>query len=105
MPTKTIGGVTIDVTDDGFFTQPATWTEAMVPQLAADEGIAELTEDHWQIIKFMRAEYLEHGSGPPVRMLSKASGVGIKELYRLFPKGPAKVAAKLAGIPKPRGCI
>ena len=53
----------------------------------------------------MRSEYLEKGTGPTVRVLGKTSGVSIKELYQLFPKGPAKIAAKIAGIPKPRGCI
>ena len=77
----------------------------MVPELAAKEGIDALTPAHWQVIRFMRAEYAEHGTGPTVRVLGKSSGVSIKELYQLFPKGPAKVAARIAGIPKPRGCI
>jgi TusE/DsrC/DsvC family sulfur relay protein len=105
MPTKTIAGVTVDVSDDGFFTEPAQWTEAMVPELARTEGIDELTEDHWRVLKFMRAEYFDKGTGPTVRALGKTSGVSIKQLYLLFPKGPAKIAARLAGIPKPRGCI
>ena len=105
MPTKTIAGVAVDVNDDGFFTDPEQWSETMVPELARAEGIGELTEDHWRVIKFMRAEYFEKGTGPTVRMLGKTSGVSIKDLYQLFPKGPAKIAAKIAGIPKPRGCI
>jgi len=105
MATKAIAGVTVDVNDDGFLTDPDQWTEAMAPELAAAEGIAELTEDHWRIIKFMRSEYFAKGTGPTVRVLGKTSGVSVKELYRLFPKGPAKIAAKIAGIPKPRGCI
>jgi TusE/DsrC/DsvC family sulfur relay protein len=105
MPTVTIAGTTVEFDDEGFLVDPEQWTEAMVPELAATEGISELTEDHWRVIKFMRAEYLEKGTGPTVRILGKTSGVPIKELYQLFPKGPAKVAAKLAGIPKPRGCI
>jgi len=56
-------------------------------------------------VRFMRKAYEENGTGPTVRILGKTSGVPIKELYQLFPKGPAKVAAKIAGIPKPRGCI
>lgn len=91
--------------DEGFFLDPSQWSEAMVPALAAREGISELTDRHWQVIRFMRSEYLEKGTGPTVRVLGKASGVSIKELYELFPKGPAKVAARIAGIPKPRGCI
>jgi tRNA 2-thiouridine synthesizing protein E len=91
--------------DEGVFLDPSQWSEAMVPALAAQEGISELTDRHWQVIRFMRSEYLEKGTGPTVRVLGKASGVAIKELYELFPKGPAKVAARIAGIPKPRGCI
>jgi dissimilatory sulfite reductase related protein len=74
--------------------------------LAPEEaGIETLTPQHWQVVSFMRHEYAEKGTGPSVRALSKTSGVSIKELYQLFPKGPAKLAAKIAGIPKPRGCI
>jgi tRNA 2-thiouridine synthesizing protein E len=91
--------------DEGFFLDPSQWSDAMVPALAAQEGISALTDRHWQVIRFMRSEYLEKGTGPTVRVLGKASGVSIKELYELFPKGPAKVAARIAGIPKPRGCI
>jgi tRNA 2-thiouridine synthesizing protein E len=105
MPTRTVAGTTVDVSDDGFFTEPAEWTEAMAPELASEEGIAELTPRHWQVIRFMRQEFDEKGTGPTVRVLGKTSGVPVKELYQLFPKGPAKVAARIAGIPKPRGCI
>lgn len=91
--------------EEGFFLDPSQWSEAMVPALAAQDGISDLTDRHWQVIRFMRSEYLEKGTGPTVRVLGKASGVSIKELYELFPKGPAKVAARIAGIPKPRGCI
>ena len=95
----------VELNDEGFFVHPEQWTEAMVPELARDEGIEELTDAHWTVVRFMRNEFLTKGSGPTVRVLGKASGVSIKELYQLFPKGPAKVAAKIAGIPKPRGCI
>jgi tRNA 2-thiouridine synthesizing protein E len=105
MPTATITGVDVAVTDDGFFEDPNQWTEAMATEMAGHEGIGELTDKHWQVINFMRAEYFEKGTGPTVRVLGKTSGVSVKELYQLFPKGPAKIAAKVAGIPKPRGCI
>lgn len=75
------------------------------PDLARREGIEPVTDTHWQVIRFMRSEFLAKGTGPTVRVLGKTSGVTIKELYQLFPKGPAKIAAKIAGIPKPRGCI
>jgi tRNA 2-thiouridine synthesizing protein E len=101
----TIAETDVEVTDDGFFVDPDQWSEEMVPVLARHEGIETLTDDHWKVIRFMRAEYLAKGTGPTVRVLGKTSGVSIKELYQLFPKGPAKVAARIAGIPKPRGCI
>ena len=91
--------------EEGFFLHPEDRKEEMVPALAAREGITQLTDRHWQVIRFMRSEYFAKGTGPTVRVLGKTSGVSIKELYQLFPKGPAKVAARVAGIPKPRGCI
>jgi tRNA 2-thiouridine synthesizing protein E len=105
MPTVTYAGTAITVNAEGFFTDPAQWREDMAPLIARQEGITELSERHWQVIKFMRHEYEAKGTGPTVRVLGKTSGVTIKELYQLFPHGPAKEAAKIAGIPKPRGCI
>jgi tRNA 2-thiouridine synthesizing protein E len=105
MTTTTIAGRAIDVNDEGFFEDPSQWIEDMAPELARREGIQELSPAHWQVIRFMRQEYLEKGTGPTVRVLGKTSGVTVKELYELFPKGPAKTAAKVAGIPKPRGCV
>ena len=105
MSTTTIAATDVELNDEGFFVHPEQWTVEMAPEIARREGIDELTDAHWSVIRFMRAEYLEKGTGPTVRVLGKASGVTIKELYQLFPKGPAKIAAKIAGIPKPRGCI
>lgn len=102
---RTVAGKTVQRDAEGFFLFPDQWTPAMAPELAREEGVAELTDQHWQVIRLMRAEYDAKGTGPAVRMLSKLSGVSIKELYQLFPRGPAKTAAKIAGIPKPRGCI
>ena len=105
MSTSTIANMDVDLNDEGFFVDPDQWTVDMVPELASREGIEELTDGHWQVIRFMRSEFLAKGTGPTVRVLGKTSGVSVKELYQLFPKGPAKIAAKIAGIPKPRGCI
>lgn len=105
MPTKTVAGISVEVNDEGFFEKPEIWTEAMAPELAKEEGIDELTDRHWMIIRFMRQEFTLKGEGPMVRVLGRTSGVPVKELYKLFPKGPAKIAARIAGIPKPRGCI
>lgn len=105
MTTRTIAGTTVDVNDEGFFTEPEQWNEEVAVELAKEAGIDELTPNHWKVLEFMRSEYFEKGTGPTVRVLGKTSGVSVKELYQLFPKGPAKMAAKIAGIPKPRGCI
>jgi len=105
MATKTVAGTTVDVDEQGFFANPDQWTEDMAPELARAEGIDPLTDQHWTVIRFMRSEFAETGTGPTVRVLGKTSGVTVKELYQLFPKGPAKIAARIAGIPKPRGCI
>ena len=105
MTTATIAGVAVAVNDEGFFEQPDQWTEAMAVEIARGDGIEPLTDRHWEVINFMRKEYFDKGTGPTVRALGKSSGVSVKELYQLFPKGPAKLAAKIAGIPKPRGCI
>ncbi len=105
MSTLTIATTVVELNDEGFFVHPEQWTEEMAPDLARREGIDELTDAHWKVIRFMRTEYLDKGTGPTVRALGKTSGVSVKELYQLFPKGPAKVAAKIAGIPKPHGCI
>ena len=105
MPTATYAGRSVNVNDEGFLVNPAEWTEDMAPQIARTAGIEELTPLHWQVIRFMRAEYEAKGTGPSVRILGKTSGVSIKELYQLFTTGPAKTAARIAGIPKPRGCI
>lgn len=105
MSTATYAGTTIDVDDEGFLTNPQQWNKQIAEEIAAGAGIDELTDRHWQVVNFMRERYLETGSAPSIRTLGKASGVPIKELYELFPKGPAKLAGKIGGIPKPRGCI
>ena len=105
MTTKTIVGVAVEVTDEGFFEDPAQWNETMAAAIAKESGIDALNDKHWQVIRFVRDEYAKKGTGPTVRVLGKTSGVSVKELYELFPKGPAKMAALIAGIPKPRGCI
>ena len=98
-------GPTAERDAEGFFVYPSQWTAEMAPEIAAANGIAELTDRHWMVIRFMRKAHEQTGNGPSIRSLGKLSGVPIKELYALFPKGPAKLAAKIAGIPKPHGCI
>jgi tRNA 2-thiouridine synthesizing protein E len=94
-----------EVDAEGFLRRPEEWNEELAREIARENGIEELTERHWQVVRFMRETYLATGTAPSIRTLGKASGVPVKELYALFPKGPAKLAAKIGGIPKPRGCI
>jgi TusE/DsrC/DsvC family sulfur relay protein len=95
----------VEVDAEGFLTDVEQWNMELAAQIARENGIPELTERHWQVIEFMRERFLKTGSAPSIRSLGKESGVPVKELYQLFPKGPAKLAAKIGGIPKPHGCI
>jgi len=104
MTTTTIAGHDLIVDGEGFLQQPDQWNRDIAEAMAADLGLS-LTDRHWLVIDYMRKTYLETGQAPTIRSLGKQSGVPVKELYQLFPKGPAKLAAKLAGIPKPHGCI
>ena len=106
MSTATFAGIPVDVNEEGFFTDPKQWTKEMAPEIAAEIGVpTPLTDRHWTVIDLMRTEYFAKGTGPTVRKISKLSDVTTKELFVLFPKGPAKLAAMVAGIPKPKGCI
>jgi tRNA 2-thiouridine synthesizing protein E len=105
MTTTTLANKTLEIDAEGFLKDHTQWSRDIAKELAGQEGITELTDRHWAVVDFMRKEYEENGDGPSIRKLTKESGVPTKELYQLFPKGPAKKAAKIAGIPKPTGCI
>ena len=105
MATETIAGKELEVDGEGFLADHNQWDESVAAEIAQKNGIDQLTERHMMVINFMRERFIESGSAPSIRSLGKQSGVPIKELYQLFPKGPAKLAAKIGGIPKPRGCI
>ena len=96
---------TVAVDAEGFLLDPAQWDRELAEGIAREAGISDLTNRHWLVIEFMRERFLTSGTAPSIRSLGKESGVPVKELYELFPKGPAKLAAKIGGIPKPRGCI
>ncbi|HUY81852.1 MAG TPA: TusE/DsrC/DsvC family sulfur relay protein [Acidobacteriaceae bacterium] len=105
MATVTLLGKTIELDADGNLANRSDWNEDLARELAAQEGIPELTPQHWTVIHFMRDVFEKEGDAPSIRRLTKESGVDTKTLYHLFPKGPAKRAAKIAGLPKPKGCI
>lgn len=105
MATVEMLGKQVELDEEGYLKNTSDWNEELAAELAREEGIDELTDRHWAVINLMRKEYLEKGDAPSIRRLTKESGVPVKELYQLFPKGPAKKAARIAGIPKPTGCI
>lgn len=105
MATTVIAAHELEVDSEGFLQKPEQWTEEIGIEIARAAGIDPLTEQHWKVIRFMRDRYLATGQAPTIRTLGKESGVTTKELYQLFPKGPAKLAARIGGIPKPHGCI
>jgi tRNA 2-thiouridine synthesizing protein E len=101
----TIPDPTIDVDKDGFLCDPEEWDEDVARALAEMEGIDELSEEHWKVVNYLREYYLEFGVAPMIRKLCKATGFKLKKIYDLFPSGPAKGACKVAGLPKPTGCV
>jgi dissimilatory sulfite reductase related protein len=105
MATKDFGGKTVELDADGHLSNLNDWDETLAAAIAHEEGIAALSDRHWLVIRYMRKEFQAKGDAPSIRKLTKESGVDTKELYDLFPKGPAKKAAKIAGLPKPKGCI
>jgi dissimilatory sulfite reductase related protein len=105
MPTAEYAGANVELDADGHLAKLTDWNEQIAVAIAAEVGIDDLVEDHWKVINFMRKVYQEDGDAPSIRRLTKESGVDTKTLYKLFPKGPAKKAAKIAGLPKPKGCI
>lgn len=100
-----VGDKTIEVDEDGFIQQPDLWDEEVALALAKTEGVEELTDDHWHLVKYLRDYYLEFGVAPMIRKVVKQTGFKLDRIYELFPSGPAKGACKAAGLPKPTGCV
>jgi len=105
MPMFEQGDVSIEVDEDGFIVNPDDWSEAVAAALAGGEGVDELTEEHWKVMNYLRDYYQKFGVAPMIRKLCKETGFPLKKIYDLFPSGPAKGACKLAGLPKPTGCV
>jgi len=105
MPQVTIGNTTVDLDENGCLTDFSQWTRDIAAALAAEEGIAELTPAHWRVVEFMQKEFRTSGQVPTIRKINKSGVVSTKELYELFPGGPAKKAARISGLPKPEGCV
>jgi tRNA 2-thiouridine synthesizing protein E len=105
MATFTWEDVSIEVDEDGFMQEPDKWDERVALALASTEGVDELTDNHWKVVNYLRDYYQQFGVAPMIRKLCKQTGFKLKEIYELFPSGPAKGACKVAGLPKPTGCV
>ena len=101
-----VNGKQIEINEEGFLLKPEEWDEEVAKGLAkAEEGLEELSDDHWAVINYIREYYLEKNLAPMVRKMCKTTGFQLKYIFELFPSGPAKGACKLAGLPKPDGCV
>jgi TusE/DsrC/DsvC family sulfur relay protein len=101
-----VAGRKLAVNEEGFLQHPEEWDEDVAVILAQmEEGLDELTDEHWAVIKYIRNYYQENNLAPMVRKLCKATGLPLRKIFQLFPSGPAKGACKLAGLPKPDGCV
>ncbi len=105
MAVVTLGGKPIEIDEDGFIQDPGAWDEGVARDLARTEGVEEMGEDHWKLVNYLRDYYLKFGIAPMIRKLCKETGFPLKQIYELFPSGPAKGACKVAGLPKPTGCV
>lgn len=106
MPQLQCGARTLELNEEGFLLHPEEWDDEVALALAKDqEGLAELGEDHWKLVRFIRGHYNETNLAPMVRALCKNTGLPLRQVYELFPSGPAKGACKVAGLPKPDGCV
>ncbi|MBI5564181.1 MAG: TusE/DsrC/DsvC family sulfur relay protein [Chloroflexi bacterium] len=105
MPLVQLEGLAVDVDEDGFIQEPDSWTEELAAAIAKTEDVPELTPDHWKVVTYLRDYYKQFGIAPMIRKLCKETGFPLKQIYEMFPSGPAKGACKIAGLPKPTGCV
>jgi len=105
MPDFVWNDVNIKVDEDGFMEEPEAWNERVALALATTEGVNELSENHWKLVNYLRDYYQKFGIAPMIRKLCKETGFSLKQIYDMFPSGPAKGACKVAGLAKPTGCV
>jgi TusE/DsrC/DsvC family sulfur relay protein len=101
-----INGKKLELSEEGFLQDSNQWDKQVAEVLArVAEGIENLTPEHWEVIEFIRNHYLETKLAPMIRSICKTTGLPLRRIYELFPSGPAKGACKIAGLPKPDGCV
>jgi dissimilatory sulfite reductase related protein len=105
MPTVSYKGKDYEVDEDGFLQDPENWDTDFALYVKEQEGITELTDEHWKVIHYLQDYYKKNGIAPMVRIMTKVTGYKLKQIYELFPSGPGKGACKMAGLAKPTGCV
>lgn len=106
MPSISYKDRALELNEEGFLLHPEEWDEEMAAFLArTEENLETLSEPHWAVIRFIRKHFEENQAAPMVRSICKTTGIPLKQIYELFPSGPAKGACKVAGLPKPDGCV
>jgi TusE/DsrC/DsvC family sulfur relay protein len=100
-----VGDKELEIDDDGFIQEPEQWDDEVAAALASAEGVDRMSEDHWKLVRYVRDHFIEFGVAPMIRDLCKATGFKLARVYELFPSGPAKGACRVAGLPKPTGCV
>ena len=100
-----IDGQEYPLDGNGFLQEPERWNREVAEAIAREEGITALTPPHWAVVNFIRDYWKAHDLAPPVRLLCKETNLGVREMYKLFRSGPAKGACRIAGLPKPDGCV
>lgn len=106
MPALNVNGREIELNEEGFLLDPQLWDDQVALALASsEENLDSLSPEHWAVIRFIREYFQQNQSAPMVRLICKTTELPLKKIYELFPSGPAKGACKLAGLPKPDGCV
>ncbi len=105
MATLEIDGKVIEIDGDGFLAQPEIWNKEVASLIAKYDGIEEMNDKHWTLVNMIRRSYEEKGSAPMIRTICKETGLRLREIYELFPLGPTRGACRVAGLPKPDGCV
>jgi|YNPNPStandDraft_1061719.scaffolds.fasta_scaffold195468_2 TusE/DsrC/DsvC family sulfur relay protein len=100
-----VDGTVIELDPEGFMLCPELWNDSVAVEIARQEGVEQMTDRHWSIVRFIREYWKQHDLAPPVRLICKELGVSVREIYRLFASGPARGACRVAGLPKPDGCV
>jgi dissimilatory sulfite reductase related protein len=101
-----INGTRLELNEEGFLADPEQWNRDVAESLArTEEGLDQLSDEHWAVINFIRSHFQQNNMAPMVRSICKTTGLPLKRIFELFPSGPAKGACKLAGLPKPDGCV